>query len=130
MVVAVDPGREKCGIAVVGKDGVLHKEVVAARETVTVIANLVRKHKPDCVVVGAGTTGKRFADALRENMPEMRIELVDERNSTLRARARFFKDNPPRGLMRLIPKGLLIPNRPYDDYVALILAEDYLSEAQ
>jgi RNase H-fold protein (predicted Holliday junction resolvase) len=52
--------------------------------------------------------------------------LVDERETTLRARARFFVDHPPRGWRRLVPRGMLLPDRPIDDYAALLIAERHL----
>ena len=52
--------------------------------------------------------------------------LVDERETTLQARARFFIDHPPRGWRRLMPRGMLLPDRPIDDYAALLIAERYL----
>jgi hypothetical protein len=54
------------------------------------------------------------------------VKVVDERNSTMLARKHFFIENPPRGLLRLVPTSLQVPNRPYDDYVAVILAESFL----
>jgi len=55
------------------------------------------------------------------------IELVDERETTLLARARFFVDHPPRGWRRLVPRGMLLPDRPIDDYAALLIAQRYLA---
>jgi len=54
------------------------------------------------------------------------VELVDERETTLLARARYFADHPPRGWRRLVPRGMLLPPRPIDDYAALLIAERYL----
>jgi RNase H-fold protein (predicted Holliday junction resolvase) len=127
VVLAIDPGRDKCGVAVVGPEGVLYKEVTPAETIGRRVADLVAASSPSVIIVGAGTTGRNLADALRANMPHIPVELVDEKNSTLRARVRFFRDNPPGGLLRLIPRGMLVPNRPYDDYAAIILAEDYLT---
>ena len=81
-------------------------------------AYLCREHN----IAGGG----KLAEALRTAIPKISVKLVDEKFSSTRARARFFQENPPRGIRRLIPRGLLTPERPYDDYVALILAEDYL----
>jgi hypothetical protein len=52
---------------------------------------------------------------------------VNETNSTLEARDRYWIMYPPQGLQRLIPQGLRIPPRPVDDIVAIILIERYLS---
>jgi hypothetical protein len=52
---------------------------------------------------------------------------VDEAFTSQRARARFHLENPPRGLARLVPPGLRTPPRAFDDYVAVLLAEDYFA---
>jgi hypothetical protein len=57
----------------------------------------------------------------------MRIVLVDEKGTSLLARERYLKENPPAGWRRLLPSGMQIPKEPYDDYAALLLAERYLS---
>jgi RNase H-fold protein (predicted Holliday junction resolvase) len=125
-ILSIDPGREKCGLAVVTAESVLHKEITSRDDLVRVAGSLTAEHRPDEIIIGGGTGGKALADELRRLISEIPIRIVDESFSTQRARARFFKDNPPRGIRRLIPRGLLTPDRPYDDYVALILAEEYL----
>lgn len=125
-VLAIDPGRDKCGLAVVTQDGLLHKEVVLRTCTAQHAASLITKHHADELIIGNGTGGEKLIEELRKTV-SIPIIIVDEAYSSHRARIRFIKDNPPRGIRRLIPRGLLTPDRPYDDYVALILAEDYLS---
>ena len=74
---------------------------------------------------------ERQARAFREQLEAsgvgMEVTLVDEHRSTEEARRRYFVDNPPSGWRRLMPRGLLTPPVPYDDYVAIILAERYLA---
>jgi RNase H-fold protein (predicted Holliday junction resolvase) len=78
----------------------------------------------DMVAIGHGTNAMVVSAAVREaGLP---FALVDERETTLRARARFFIDHPPRGWKRLMPRGMLLPDRPIDDYAALLIAERYL----
>jgi RNase H-fold protein (predicted Holliday junction resolvase) len=128
-VLAIDPGCCKCGLAVVSDGDVLHKEVVTREEVAAAAAALAARYSVEKVIVGNGTGGDALVEALRTVIPPNSIETVDEANSSRRARARYLKENPPRGIRRLIPRGLQYPDRPYDDYVALILAEDYLHGA-
>jgi len=128
-VLAIDPGREKCGLAVVGHAGVLHRHVLAPEHIPDVIPTLIASHRVDQIIIGAGTGGSALASDLCELVDPIPVELVDETLSTHRAKARFFQENPPRGLLRLIPRGLLVPHKPYDDYVAVILAEEYLQRS-
>ena len=127
IILAIDPGSEKCGVAVVSDQGILFKDVIPRDGISNTVSHLISEHSVEHIIVGDGTGGKSIADELRAIAPS--IELVDEYLSSRRAKARFLKDNPPKGLYRLIPHGLLTPNRPYDDYVAVILAEDYLKHS-
>lgn len=127
IVLAVDPGRDKCGVAVVGEDGAVHFQgVVAAVVVAEFAARLVQEHAVDHVVVGDRTAARNVARALREQVA-IRPELVDEHRSTEEGRRRYFRDNPPRGWRRLLPVTLQTPPRPYDDYVAVVLAERFFA---
>lgn len=130
-VLAIDPGTLKCGIAVVKGPGrqVLHRSVVPTDELADAVARLSREHSPSIILLGNGTSAAGAAESIKElsNTP---VELVDEVLTSVAARARYFKENPPRGLRRLLPTSLQTPSRPYDDYVAVILAERYLANTQ
>lgn len=125
-VLAIDPGREKCGLAVVTGSGVLQKEIIPRAEIADTIPVLASRHAVSAIIIGDGTGGRSIREEIAR-IVAVPIEMIDETLSTRRARARFFLENPPRGIRRLIPQGLQVPDRPYDDYVAIILAEDYLS---
>jgi RNase H-fold protein (predicted Holliday junction resolvase) len=125
-VLGLDPGTRKCGYAVVtGLDappltlGIAPFEALAERLREILIATPV-----SVAAIGRGTNAAAVA-AVAEGLG-LRVELVDERETTLRARARFFRDHPPRGWRRLIPRGMLLPDRPVDDYAALLIAERFL----
>jgi RNase H-fold protein (predicted Holliday junction resolvase) len=78
----------------------------------------------DMVAIGHGTNAGVVSAVVKDaGLP---FALVDERETTLRARARFFADHPPRGWRRIVPRGMLLPDRPIDDYAALLIAERYL----
>jgi len=82
----------------------------------------------DMVAIGHGTNAAAVSAVVRDT--GLPFVLVDERETTLRARARFFADHPPRGWRRLVPRGMLLPDRPIDDYAALLIAERYLRLAE
>ncbi len=125
-VIAVDPGRDKCGLAVVRDDGcVLHTAVVPTGRIGPVVARLCERYPDSALVLGDRTAAHDVAAALTEHV-EINTVLVDEHRSSEQGRRRYFRDNPPRGWRRLLPLGLQTPPRPYDDYVAVILAERYL----
>ncbi|NMD17313.1 MAG: hypothetical protein GYA82_01880, partial [Synergistaceae bacterium] len=71
---------------------------------------------PGFVIVGSGTGSaacvKRLVSA------GLRVEQVPEEYSSERGRAIYWQIHPPRGLQRLIPRGLLVPPRSVDDLAA------------
>ena len=79
------------------------------------------------VCVGDATRSHEVIARLRERWPALRIALVDERNTSLQARRRYYEDHPPRGIWRFVPRGLLVPKTALDGYAALLIVERYLS---
>lgn len=131
MIVALDPGREKCGIAVVHKQqGMLMKDVIQTNELTIKIQELITQYNIRQIVIGDGTSSREVKQSLEtikiEDGP-LSISFIDERHSTDEARQRYWAENPPRGLKRLIPITMQVPPKPVDDYVAVILAERYFS---
>ncbi|MDR5682951.1 MAG: hypothetical protein QN163_02845 [Armatimonadota bacterium] len=124
VVLAVDPGRDKCGLAVCTTEQVLHREVLPTGELVERVRSLVSHHGVDAILVGDQTGSEPVVAALSGLGKPVRV--VAERGSTLAARRRYFQDHPPRGIARLLPPGMRVPPVPYDDYVAVWLAERYL----
>jgi RNase H-fold protein (predicted Holliday junction resolvase) len=125
-VLGLDPGTRKCGYAVV--TGVGAKPLMLGIAPVEALAErlreIVSRNPVGVAAIGRGTNAAAVAAVVQSlGIP---VELVDERETTLQARARFFRDHPPRGWRRLIPAGMLLPDRPIDDYAALLIAERYL----
>lgn len=131
MILGFDPGRDKCGLAVMGVDRQLYyHEVVPANSAIATIQALFEKFPIGTLVMGDQTTAKSWNQKLKKDLPAVPIVLVDERYSTLEARDRYWQMYPPKGFGRLIPQGLRQPPRPVDDIVAILLIERYLSEEQ
>jgi len=126
LVVSVDPGKEKCGIAVVSKDLQVHfKKVIVTSSVVKELSQVLETYRPQKIIIGSGTFSKKVRGLIQSIHTEIPMEVVDEKHSKEQARLRFFKDNPPRGLWRLLPVSLQVPRKPYDDYAAIVLAEKY-----
>lgn len=128
MILGFDPGRDKCGLAVMSKDLQLHyHQVVSATEAIATINWLLHKFPISIVVMGDRTTSGQWQKQLKAQLPAtVEIFLVDEHNSTLEARDRYWQMYPPKGLTKLVPQGLREPPRPLDDLVAILLIERYL----
>jgi len=129
VILGFDPGRDKCGLAVMGLDRQLYyHQVVLAKEAIATIETLRQKFPISLMVMGDQTTAKQWREKLYQELTEpLRIILVDERYTTLEARDRYWQMFPPKGLTKLLPQGLRQPPRPIDDIVAILLIERYLN---
>lgn len=130
-VLAIDPGSSKCGMALVrrnekGKIDLLWRGIVPTDHLVPKLHEAYSTAPFQMIIVGGGTTSKRVVQRIREYLSSMAVLVVDEKDTTLQARERYWSHNPRRGLRRLLPATLQVPPDPVDDYVALILAERVL----
>jgi RNase H-fold protein (predicted Holliday junction resolvase) len=130
LILGFDPGRDKCGVAVVRTDrNVCFHEVVPAAEAIATINALGQQYNITQLVLGNQTTALQWRQQLEQNLtPLLPITLIDERYSTLEARDRYWAMYPAKGLTRLIPQGMRDVPRPIDDIVAIILVERYLEQ--
>jgi RNase H-fold protein (predicted Holliday junction resolvase) len=129
MLLGVDPGTRKCGYAILAGAGAqpLALGIVPLADFNACLAALCADYAIDMVAVGEGTNASVIVAAVQAaGLP---FALVDERETTLLARSRYFVDHPPRGWRRLVPRGMLLPERPIDDYAALLIAERYLQRS-
>jgi RNase H-fold protein (predicted Holliday junction resolvase) len=129
MILGFDPGKDKCGVAVMGLDRQLcYHEVIPSADATSVIKQLREKYPITLLVMGDQTTSKRWKKDLQSQLgEEFNIILVDERYSTLEARDRYWQMYPPKGLNKILPQGMRQPPRPIDDIVAILLIERYLA---
>lgn len=129
VVVAVDPGRSKCGVAVVAADGeVLSLAVVEADQVGLTAAALAHTHGAEVVVLGGRTGAPRAWELIHAADPALSIAEIEEDMSSLEARDRYWQENPPGCLTRIIPRGMRIPPEPIDDWAAVVLAERYFAK--
>ena len=131
-LLAIDPGRAKCGLAVVQGPGAprcLERKVVET-ERLTLVVGEILQRRPEIerLLLGNATHSAALHRALAAAFPQMPLEVVNEVNTSLRAKARFVAENPAPGWRRLLPRTMRSPEVPYDDYAALLLAEDYFKD--
>jgi RNase H-fold protein (predicted Holliday junction resolvase) len=130
MLLGIDPGTRKCGFAVIDGLGTRPLELgIAPLDAFAErLATITSRFAIDRVAIGEGTNAAMIVTMVRTT--GLPYALVDERETSLLARARFFDDHPPRGWRRFVPRGMLLPDRPIDDYAALLIAERYLRRPQ
>lgn len=123
-LLAVDPGHAKCGLALLAGD-VRRLEVIERGTLSDVVRQWSQQFSVERVLVGGATGSRPVVQELQGlGLP---VTVVDEFRTSERARQRYWKDHPPRGLWKLVPLGLQVPPVPIDDYAALVMAEDFLA---
>lgn len=128
MILAIDPGKDKCGLAVLDEDQrVLEKKVVASAALLTEFRALVLSYRPNAIVIGEGHYGKKLVRELGDLPPSTNMIFVSEKNSTRLARQRYWQAHPPAGLWRLVPTSFRVPPVPVNDYAAVVIGENYLA---
>ena len=123
-IIAVDPGRDKCGVAILSEDGSFVQDVIKTDELCTWV-NRSRKRCGDVpVIIGNGTGSRAAYERIKA---ECAVEplFAEEYKTTEEARKRYWQENPPSGWRRLMPMSMQVPPVPVDGYVAVILAERY-----
>ncbi|PIS28090.1 resolvase [Candidatus Saganbacteria bacterium CG08_land_8_20_14_0_20_45_16] len=126
MILAIDPGKDKCGLAVLTLEKkVIERQIVKRSEIITTTLAYLHKYQIITVVIGASSNGKKLAQEFADN--KIKCILLDEKNSTLEARKLYWQENPPQGLWKFIPTSLRVPPVAVDDYAAVIIGERYLT---
>ena len=124
-VLGIDPGTRKAGFAVADTAGrALELGIEPVESLLERLHCLLSAHRISAVALGRGTNAAPVLSQLTTlGLP---VHLIDETETTLRARGLYFEDHPPRGWRRLIPLGLQLPPRPIDDYAALLIARRFI----
>lgn len=126
-IIAVDPGREKCGVAVLALNkAMLFHKTVTTKSLPTVLQKLERVYVVQTFVIGSGTTSKDKKKLIEETFPTIQLAVIDEYRTTDAARKRYWQENPPKGIKKFLPLGMLVPPVPVDDFAAVIIGERYL----
>ena len=127
-VISIDPGRCKCGLVLVDLNQKrVEQAIVLNTESLSKHVKTLNSSKNIAkVIIGNGTTSKETRDQL--NFLKKEIITFEEKNTTYRAKARYFELFPIRGLKLLLPKEIFIINKNLDAVSALIILEDYFNE--
>ena len=127
MYVGIDPGRDKCGVAILNSAGeIIFQKVIETAEFETALKNLIAQYKLELAILGDGTTHKNAEKILRGlNLP---VKIVDEKHTTEEARRLYWEKNPPRGWRKLLPTSMQVPPEPVDALVAEILVKRFLTK--
>ena len=124
-VISIDPGKSKCGLvlAEINEKKVYEAKVLKSELLEGYIKNLNNLEEISKIIIGNGTTSKETKEKL--NFFKKEIITFEEKNTTYRAKKRYFELFPIRGLKFLIPREVFILNKNLDAISALIILEDY-----
>ena len=124
-VVIIDPGKSKCGLVLAEiSEKKVYKAIILKSELLeNYLRNLVTVEDIEQIIIGNGTTSRE----IREKLHFFKKEIItfEEKNTTYRAKARYFELFPISGLKFLIPREIFILNKNLDAISALIILEDY-----
>jgi len=109
-----------------GELKLLWRAISPREEVVEQVQRALNIEPFNMVVIGSGTTSRPLVEKIREQCPGLGLLVVDEKDTTLQARERYWEHHPRSGWRRIVPASLQVPPEPVDDFVALILAERVL----
>ena len=126
IVLAIDPGISKCGVTIadVNEKKVYEAVVIKSHLLLKYVKKKYQKEKNFQFLIGNGTSSKNYINDLKQFVPNLII--AEEKNSTYRAKQRYFEIFPLRGLKCFLPREVFILNKNLDALAALIIMEDYL----
>ena len=124
-LISIDPGKCKCGLVFAELDQKRVDQAVVLNTAFLphYLKNLNISENISKVIIGNGTTSRQNIEKLMFLKKELIV--VEEKNTTFRAKKRYFELFPIKGLKFLIPREIFIMNKNLDAVSALIILEDY-----
>ncbi len=124
-VISIDPGKYKCGLVFAEiSEKKVYKAIVLKSELIeNYVRNLNTVENISKIIIGNGTKNRDIIKKL--DFFKKEIITFEEKNTTYRAKARYFELFPIRGLKFFVPREIFILNKNLDAISALIILEDY-----
>ena len=124
-LISLDPGKYKCGLvlAEIGERKV-NKAIILKSELIgDYVKNLDTFEDISKIIIGNGTS----SSDIKKKLDFFKKEIItfEEKNTTYRAKDRYFELFPIRGLKFFIPREIFILNKNLDAISAMIILEDY-----
>jgi RNase H-fold protein (predicted Holliday junction resolvase) len=124
-VITIDPGKSKCGLVLAEiSEKKVYKAIILKSELLeNYVRTLIAAEDISQIIIGNGTTSRE----IREKLYFFKKEIItfEEKNTTYRAKARYFQLFPISGLKFFLPREVFILNKNLDAISALIILEDY-----
>ena len=123
--ISIDPGKYKCGLVLAEiSEKKVHRAIVLKSELIEdYIRDFSTNEDISNIIIGNGTTSRKITEKL--DFFKKKIIIFEEKNTTYRAKARYFELFPISGLQCLIPREIFIVNKNLDAISALLILEDF-----
>ncbi|NLX74965.1 MAG: endonuclease [Synergistaceae bacterium] len=134
MKCGIDPGRYKIGFALIDEENLLFSAIVPKSEEVKLaeaienndwilLSEWSKEGSVDSVLgkvagkilLGDGTSHDETKKLLKDSI---KVEIVSEYGTTLKARELYWQLHPPKWLWKIVPTSLRVPPRDIDDLAA------------
>ena len=124
-LISIDPGKYKCGLILAElSEKKVYKAIIVKSELIQdYVRNLCNIEEISKIIIGNGTTCGDIVKKL--DFLKKEIITFEEKNTTYRAKTRYFELFPISGLKSLIPREVFILNKNLDAISALIILEDF-----
>ena len=124
-LLSIDPGKNKCGLVLAEiSEKKVYKAIIIKNELLEdFVRKLISIEDIPKIIIGNGTTSKEIKEKL--NFFKKEIITFEEKNTTFRAKERYFELFPIRGFKNIVPRDFFIINKNLDAVSALIILEDY-----
>ena len=127
-VLSIDPGKYKCGLVLAEiSEQKVYKAIVLKSEILEdYVTDLNSVEDISKIIIGNGTSSSE----IKKKLDFLKKEIItfEEKNTTYRAKHRYFELFPISGLKSLIPREIFIIKKNLDAISALIILEDYCKE--
>lgn len=106
-VLAIDPGRVKCGVALVFRSQesglkLLWHDIVSPDELVYILFETFAIQPYETIIIGGGTNSGPVVHTVREAMPSLGILVVDEQDTFLAGAGTILGVQPAKGLAAVL----------------------------
>ena len=124
-IISIDPGKYKCGLVLgeISEKKIYEAIIISSAFVGDYVRNLNTIENISQIIIGNGTNSSEIKAKL--DFLKKEIITFEEKNTTYRAKARYFELFPICGLKFLIPREVFILNKNLDAISALIILEDY-----
>ncbi|ABM71490.1 conserved hypothetical protein [Prochlorococcus marinus str. MIT 9515] len=125
IILAIDPGISKCGVIVADltEKKVYEAVVINSCLLLKYVKKKYQDQKNIQCLIGNGTSSEIYINDLNQMVPN--VIIAEEKNSTFRAKQRYFEIFPLLGIKCFLPREIFILNKNLDALAALIIMEDY-----